>query len=91
MLDQFAGPGARTTGYRVCEDILRPGLAFYVFAVPGDLDGQPMMAERYQDVWSVSASPMPVALAQGGRRARAWGSGSAWPAWRCSPRRCCCW
>ena len=72
VLGQFAGPSARTTGYRVCEDILRPGLAFHVFAVPGDLDGQPMMAQRYQDVWSVSARPMPVALAEGGRRAKAW-------------------
>ena len=72
VLGQFAGPSARTTGYRVCEDILRPGLAFHVFAVPGDLDGQPMMAQRYQDVWSVSARPMPVALAEGGRRAEAW-------------------
>ena len=72
LLGRFAGPGARTTGYRVCEDILRPGLTFHVFAVPGDLDGQPMMAERYRDVWSVSASPVPAALAQGGRRAKAW-------------------
>jgi len=34
-----------------------------------------MMAERYQDVWSVSANPMPVALAQGGRQAKAWAGG----------------
>ena len=72
LLDQFAGAAARTTGYRVCEDILRPGLAFHVFAVPRDLGGRPMMAERYQDVWAISASPMPVTLAQGGRRAKAW-------------------
>ena len=31
-----------------------------------------MMAERYKDVWTISASPMRVSLAQGGRRAKAW-------------------
>ena len=86
LLGQFAGPSARTTGYRVCEDILRPGLAFHVFAVPGDLDGLPMMAERYQDVWSVSAGPMPVALAEGGQRAKAWAVRFGLAAWPCSPR-----
>jgi hypothetical protein len=54
LLETFAGPGNPTTGYRVQEDILRPGLPFYVFAVPGDLDGQPIMAGRYQDVWAIS-------------------------------------
>ncbi len=72
LLDQFAGPGARTTGYRVCEDILRPELSFHVFAVPSELDGQPMMAKRYKDVWTISVEHMPVSLARGGKRARAW-------------------
>ena len=54
------------------EDILRPGKAFYVFAVPGDLDGEPIMAARYQDVWAISADPMQVSLARGGRRTRSW-------------------
>ena len=72
LLDQFAGPGARTTGYRVCEDILRPGLSFRVFAVPGEMDGQPMMAKRYRDVWTISVEHMPVSLARGGKRAKAW-------------------
>ena len=72
LLDQFAGPGARTTGYRVCEDILRPGLPFHVFAVPGELDGQPMMAQRYKDIWTISVEHMPVSLARGGKRAKAW-------------------
>jgi hypothetical protein len=72
LLETFAGPGNRTTGYRVQEDILRPGLPFYVFAVPGDLDGEPVMAGRYQDVWAISADPMPASLARGGRRTRSW-------------------
>jgi len=72
LLDQFAGPGARTTGYRVCEDILRAGLSFHVFAVPGELDGQPMMAKRYKDVWAISVEHMPVSLARGGKRAKVW-------------------
>ncbi len=72
LLDRFAGPSARTIGYRVCEDILRPGLPFHVFAVPGELDGQPMMARRYKDVWTISAGHMPVVLADGGKRAKAW-------------------
>lgn len=73
VLDQFAGPSARTVGYRVCEDLLRPGLSFHVFAVPGELDGQPLMAARYKDVWAISAEHMPVSLARGGKRAKAWG------------------
>jgi hypothetical protein len=72
VLDQFAGPGDRTMGFRVCEDILRPGLPFHVFAVPGELDGQPIMAERYQDAWTISADRMPVSLARGGKRAKGW-------------------
>ena len=72
LLETFAGPGNRTTGYRVQEDILRPGLPFYVFAVPGGLDGQPIMAGRYQDVWAISADPMPASLARGGKRTRSW-------------------
>jgi hypothetical protein len=72
LLDRFAEPGARTTGYRVCEDILRPGLPFHVFAVPGELRGQPVMATRYQNVWAVSVNPMPVSLVTGGKRAKAW-------------------
>jgi len=72
LLETFAGPGNRTTGYRVQEDILRPGLPFYVFAVPGSLNGEPIMAGRYQDVWAISADPMPASLARGGKRTRAW-------------------
>jgi hypothetical protein len=72
LLDRFAHPSNRTSGYRVQEDILRPGKPFYVFAVPGDLDGEPIMAARYQDVWAISADPMQVSLARGGRRTRSW-------------------
>jgi hypothetical protein len=72
LLDRFAHPSNRTSGYRVQEDILRPGKAFYVFAVPGDLDGEPIMAARYQDVWAISADPIQVSLARGGRRTRSW-------------------
>jgi hypothetical protein len=56
----------------VQEDILRPGLPFYVFAVPGGLDGEPIMAGRYQDVWAISAGPMPASLARGVKRTRSW-------------------
>jgi hypothetical protein len=56
------------SGYRVQEDILRPGLPFYVFAVPGE----PIMAGRYQDVWAISADPMPASLAARGKRTRSW-------------------
>ena len=72
LLDRFAHPSNRTSGYRVQEDILRPGKPFYVFAVPGELDGEPIMAARYQDVWAISAEPMQVSLARGGRRTRSW-------------------
>lgn len=72
LLDRFAHPGNRTSGYRVQGDVLRPGKPFYVFAVPGELDGGPIMAARYQDVWAISADPMQASLARGGRRTRSW-------------------
>lgn len=72
LFERFAEPGARTSGYRVQEDILRPGLPFYVFAMPGDLDGEPIMATPVEDVWAISAEPMPAALGRGGSRARSW-------------------
>ena len=72
LLDRFAHPSNRTAGYRVQEDVLRPGKPFYVFAVPGKLGGEPIMAERYQDVWAISAEPMQASLARGGRRTRSW-------------------
>jgi len=72
LLERFAGPSDRTSGYRVQEDILRPGKPFYVFAVPGELGGEPIMAARYQDVWAISADPMQVSLARGGRRSMSW-------------------
>ncbi|HUL26474.1 MAG TPA: hypothetical protein VLW44_11970 [Streptosporangiaceae bacterium] len=72
LLESFTGPGSRTSGYRVQEDILRPGKQFYVFAVPGELGGEPIMAAPFQDVWAISADPMPVSLARGGRRTRSW-------------------
>jgi hypothetical protein len=72
LLESFAHPSKRTTGYRVQEDILRPGKPFYVFAVPGGLDGEPILAAPFQDVWAISADPMPVSLARGGRRTRSW-------------------
>jgi hypothetical protein len=72
LLESFADPSCRTCGYRVQEDILRPGLPMYVFAVPGGLDGRPIMAAPFQDVWAVSAQPMPVSLARGGKRTRSW-------------------
>jgi hypothetical protein len=72
LLDRFARPSNRTSGYRAQEDVLRPGKPFYVFAVPGELGGEPIMAGRYQDVWAISADPMQVSLARGGRRTRSW-------------------
>jgi hypothetical protein len=74
LLDRFAGPAARTSGYRVQEDILQPGSPFYVFAVPGELGGEPIMAAPYQDVWAISVEHMPVTLARGGRSAWAMGA-----------------
>ena len=72
LLESFTDPGSRTSGYRVQEDILRPGKQFYVFAVPGELDGEPIMTAPFQDVWAISANPMQVSLARGGRRTRSW-------------------
>jgi hypothetical protein len=72
LLHGFADPAARTAGYRVREEVLPAGLAFHIFAVPGELDGRPIMATPYQDVWAISAEPMPTSLARGGKRSRSW-------------------
>jgi hypothetical protein len=72
LLDRFAEPDARTYGYCVQEDILRPSLPFRVFAVPADLDGEPIMATPFKDVWAISAEPMSASLARGGKRATGW-------------------
>jgi hypothetical protein len=40
--------------------------------MPGDLDGEPIMAGRYQDVWAISADPMPAWMGRGGKRTRSW-------------------
>jgi len=72
LLDGFAQPDARTFGYRVQEEILRPDMPFRVFAVPADLDGEPIMATPFQDIWAISAEPMPAVLAGGGKRGMAW-------------------
>ncbi len=90
LLDRFAHPSNRTAGYRVQEDVLRPGKPFYVFAVPGELGGEPIMAGATR---TSGRSPLtrcrrrwPAAGSAPGRGR----SGSAWPAWRCSPRPRCC-
>jgi hypothetical protein len=75
LLDRFAGPAARTAGYRVQEQILPPALTFHVFALPADVGYGPMLATPFQDVQAISAQPLPVSLAHGGRRARVW---AAW-------------
>jgi hypothetical protein len=33
---------------------------------------RPVAPARYQDVWAISADPMPAPLARGGRRATSW-------------------
>lgn len=73
LLGRYADPAARTSGYRVVEDILRPGLPFSVFAVPGERGGEPILATPFRDVWAISVQPMPVTLASGGKRAKAMG------------------
>jgi len=72
LLDRFAGPADRTAGYRVQEEILPPGVTFHVFALPTDLGDGPILAAPFQNVHAISAQPLPVSLARGGRRARFW-------------------
>jgi len=73
LLDRYAEPAARTFGYRVIEEILRPDLSLHVFAVPGDRDGQPIMAAPVPDVPAISAqAPVPAGLIGGARRATRW-------------------
>jgi hypothetical protein len=90
LLDRFAHPSNRTSGYRVQEDILRPGKA--------------STCSPYRATWTASPSwrratrtsgrspPIrcrcrwPAAAGAPGHGR----SGAAWPAWRCSPCRRCC-
>ncbi len=70
FLDGFAGPDARTSGYRVTEEIIRPGLPFHVFGVAALRDGQPVMAP-VGDIPALSVDGMGLVLTRGGRSATA--------------------
>jgi hypothetical protein len=70
FLDGFAGPGARTYGYRVTEEVIRPGLSFHVFGVAAQRGGQPIMAP-VGDIPALSVDGMDMVLTRGGRSATA--------------------
>ena len=68
LLHQFAGPSSGTLGYRVTEEIVRPGLRFGLFAVPADVNGQPIMAP-VGDIPAISVGGMAAVLGSGGKTA----------------------
>jgi hypothetical protein len=70
FLGRFAGPDARTSGYRVTEEVIRPGVPFHVFGVAAQRDGQPVMAP-VGDIPAISADGMGRVLTRGGRSATA--------------------
>jgi hypothetical protein len=70
FLDGFTGPGARTLGYRVTEEIIRPGVPFHLFGVAAQRDGQPIMAP-VGDIPAISADDVDRVLTRGGRSATA--------------------
>jgi hypothetical protein len=73
LLDALADPEARTFGYRVIEQVLRPDMSLHVFAVPAGHDGRPIMRSPYRDIPAISAAePLPTGLARGGRKATRW-------------------
>jgi hypothetical protein len=70
FLDGFAGAEARTFGYRVTEEVIRPGLPFHVSGVAAQRDGQPVMAP-VGDFPAISVDGMGLVLTRGGRSATA--------------------
>lgn len=70
FLGGFAGPEARTFGYRVTEEVIRPGVPFHVFGVAAQRNGQPIMAP-VGDVPALSVDGMGMVLTRGGRSATA--------------------
>ena len=73
LLDALADPEARTFGYRVIEEILRPDMSLHVFAVPASRDGRPIMRSPFQGIPAISAAePLPTGLARGGKKATWW-------------------
>ena len=70
LLGGFARPDARTFGYRVTEEVIRPGLPFHVFGVAAQRDGQPIMAP-VGDIPAISVDGMGMVLRRGGRSATA--------------------
>lgn len=70
FLGRFAGPEARTFGYRVTEEVIRPGVPFHVFGVAAQRDGQPVMAP-VGDIPAISVDGMGLVLTRGGRSATA--------------------
>jgi hypothetical protein len=63
-----ADADAATTGYRVVEEIVRPGQPFSVFAGPANLDGQAILAIAVASVPAISGGPLPAVLGRGGWR-----------------------
>lgn len=76
LLERFAAPEAGTRGYRVTEEIIRPGVPFQLCAVAqyrdgrpdGLLDDRPVMMPA-GDIPAISAGRMGTVLTRGGRSA----------------------
>jgi len=68
LLDKFAVPDARTYGYRVTEEIIRPGVPFHLYAIAADLGGKPLMTP-VGNTPAISVDGMGMVLSRGGRTA----------------------
>jgi hypothetical protein len=73
LFEALADPEARTFGYRVIEEVVRPDMSLHVFAVPGRQNGRVIMRSPFRDIPAISAAePVPDGLARGRRRATRW-------------------
>ncbi len=73
LFETLADPEARTFGYRLIEEIVRPDLSLHVFAVPASRNGRVIMRSPFRDIPAISAAePVPDGLARGRRKATRW-------------------
>ncbi len=69
LLSRFADAEFQTIGYRVTEEVVRPGVPFCVFGIAAEDRGQPVLAP-FGHLPAVSVNGLAEGLTQGGRRSR---------------------
>jgi hypothetical protein len=68
LLEGYTAPAAKTCGYRVTEEVIRPGLSFHLYGVAAARGGEPIMTP-VGSTPAISLDGMGAVLTRGGRSA----------------------